>query len=207
MVMTRGAAKQTAAYVPEVHCANKPLDPDLKPEKDKGLQKQVFTQLPNVKPNGPVPIATGAAPPTPYLPRAMPQINLPIKVRQFTSLTPPRIPVQIPHKIAMTPVQIKPNNLPLDTPATVPRTRPRQPIFVTSTKRESAPFTPKKQLFTPQQLITQTPVQTPDLSRIKKEPIDIPRSDLGLDLQDQKPSIPVPQTPFIHPTFQSPQQP
>ena len=37
MIMTRGAAKQTGAKVPEVHGANKPLDPDLKPEKDKGL--------------------------------------------------------------------------------------------------------------------------------------------------------------------------
>ena len=42
--MTRGAAKQTVAKVLEVHGANKPLDPDLKPEKDKGLQKQVLTQ-------------------------------------------------------------------------------------------------------------------------------------------------------------------
>ena len=27
------------------------------------------------------------------------------------------------------------------------------------------------------------------------------------DLLDQKPSIPPPQTPYIHPTYQSPQQP
>ena len=46
--MTRGAAKQTGAMVSEVHGANKPLDPDLKPEKNKDLQKQVFTQPANV---------------------------------------------------------------------------------------------------------------------------------------------------------------
>ena len=204
--MTRGAAKQTGAKVPEVHGANKPLDPDLKPEKDKGLQKQVFTQSANVKPNGPLAVATGPAPPTPYLPRAMPQINLPVKVMPATPLTPPRIPVQTPPRIPMTPVQIRPTSLPLSTPATVPRTRPRQPIFMTPIKRENVPYTPRKQLFTPQQQIVQSPVQTHDLSRVKKEPIDIPRSDFEPDPLDQKPSIPPPQTPYIHPTYQSPQQ-
>ena len=42
MIMTRGAAEQTGAKVPEVHGANKPLDPDLKPEKDEGLEKNKF---------------------------------------------------------------------------------------------------------------------------------------------------------------------
>ena len=46
--------------------------------------------------------------------------------------------------------------------------------------------------------MVQSPVQTHDLSRIKKEPIDIPRFDLEPDPQDQKPSIPHPQTPYIH---------
>ena len=87
MVMTRRAAKQTGANIPEVHGATKPLDPDLKPEKDKSLQKQVFTQPANVKPNGPVAIATGPAPPTPYLPRAIPQIRLPVKVAAATPLS------------------------------------------------------------------------------------------------------------------------
>ena len=53
----------------------------------------------------------------------------------------------------------------------------------------------------------QSPVQTHDFSRVKKEPIDIPRFDLEPDPQDQKPSIPHPQTPYIHPTNQSSQQP
>ena len=142
--MTRGAAKQAGAKVPEVHGANKPLDPDLKPEKNKGLQKQVFTQPANVKPSGPVAVATGPAPPTPYLLRAMPQINLLEKVMPATPLTPPRIPLQTPRRIPMTPVQIRPTNILLSTHTTVPRTRPRQPIFITPIKRENVPYTPRK---------------------------------------------------------------
>ena len=160
-----------------------------------------------MKPSGPVAIATGPAPPTPYLPRAMRQINLPVKVRPVTPLTPSRIPVQTPLRIRMTPVQMRPTNLPLSTPATVPKARPRQPILITPIKRENVPFAPRKQLFTPQQQTVQSPVQTHDLRMVKKEPIDIPRFDLEPDPQDQKPRIPPPQTPYIHPTYQSPQQP
>ena len=123
-----------------------------------------------------------------------------------TLLTPPRIPVQTPSRIPVTLVQIRPTNLPLNTPATVPRTRPKQQIFMTPIKRENVPYTPRKQLFTPQQKTIQSPVQTHDLSRVKKEPIDIPRFDLEPDPLDQKPSIPPPQTPYIHPTYLSPQQ-
>ena len=144
MIMTRGAAKQTGARVPEVHGANKPLDPDLKPEKDKGLQKQVLTQPANVKPNGPVAVATGPAPPTPYLPRAIPQIKLPVKVVPATPLTLPRIPVQTPPRIPITPVQIRSTYLPLSTPTTVPSTRPRQPIFMTPIKRGKCYHTPQE---------------------------------------------------------------
>ena len=39
-------------------------------------------------------LQTGPAPPTPYLPRAIPQIKLPVKVLPATPLTPPRIPVK-----------------------------------------------------------------------------------------------------------------
>ena len=84
--MTRGTAKEAGANIPEVHGVNKPLDLDLKPEKDKGLQKQVFTQPANVKPIEPVAVATEPAPPTPYLPRAMPQIKLPVKSNACNSI-------------------------------------------------------------------------------------------------------------------------
>ena len=78
---------------------------------------------------------------------------------------------------------------------------------MTPIKRENVPYTPRKQLFTPQQKAVLTPVQTHDLSRVKKEPIDIPWFDLNPDPQHQKPSIPPPQTPYIHPSYQLPQQP
>ena len=117
-----------------------------------------------------------------------------------TPLTPPRIPVHTPPRIPMTPVQIRPTNLPLSTPATVPRTRPRQPIFMTPIKRENVPMTPRKQLFTPQQQIVHSPVQSHDLSRVKKETIDIPRFDLEPDPLDQKPSIPPP-TNSLHSSY------
>ena len=211
MVMTRRAAKETGANIPEVHGAVKPLDSNVKPEKDKSLQKQVFTQPANVKPVRPVAIATGPAPPTTYLPRAIPQIRLPVKMVPATPLSPPRIPVQTPPRIPQTPVQIRPANVPLNTPATVPRTRPRQPILMTPIKRENVPVLSRKQLFTPQQYTNQSPAQTPaqipDLSRVKKEPIDIPRFDLEPEPLDQKPSLPTQPTSFMHPTFQSPQKP
>ena len=206
MIMTRRAAKQTGANLPEVHGANKPLDPDLKPEKDKSLQKQVFLQPTNVKPNGPVAIATGPAPPTPYLPRAIPQIRLPVKVAPPTPHTLVRISMLTP-RIPQTPVQMRPIRPSLATPATVPKAMSRPLIQMTPLRGVSAPATPRKQLFLPQQSPIQTSAQIPDLSGVKREPIDIPRFDLEPDLEGQKPSLPVPQTPFIHPTFQSPQKP
>ena len=165
-----------------------------------------FSQPANVKPNGPVAIATGPAPPTPYLPRAIPQIRLPVKVVPATPLSPPRIPTLTP-RIPQTPVQIRPSRLPITTPATVPKAMSRPLIQMTPLRGVSAPATPRKQLFPHQQSPVQTPVQIPDLSRVKREPIDIPRFDLEPDLEDQKPSFPTPQTPFLHPTFQSPQKP
>ena len=43
MVMTRGQAKASGTVAPPVHGANKPLDPDKKPEKDTTLQKQIIS--------------------------------------------------------------------------------------------------------------------------------------------------------------------
>ena len=144
--MTRSAAQKTGAKLPEVHGVNKPLDPDLRPEKDKGLQKHVLAQPAKIVPNGPVTTATGPAPPTPYLPRAIPQIKLPVKVAPPTPDSPPRIlrptpqigttlPRKILHdspqppmlskvkreNIPQTPQQIRLRNLPTVTPVTVPK--------------------------------------------------------------------------------------
>ena len=96
--------------------------------------------------------------------------------------------------------------MPINTPVTVPKFRPRPQLPMTPVRGVSAPATPRKQLFPHQQSPIQTPVQITDLSRVKKEPIDIPRFNLEPDLIDQKPSFPT-QTSFIHPTFQSSQKP
>ena len=98
----------------------KPLDPDLKPEKDKGLQKHVLAQPAKIVPTGPVATATGPAPPTPYLPRAIPQIKLPVKVVSPTPASPPGILRPTP-QIPQTPQQIRSRNLPTVTPVTVPK--------------------------------------------------------------------------------------
>ena len=45
MIMTRGAAKQTGAKVPEVHGANKPLDPDLKLKRIKACKNKFSLSL------------------------------------------------------------------------------------------------------------------------------------------------------------------
>ena len=187
MVMTRRAAKETGANVPEVHGINKPIDPDLRPEKDKGLQKQVMAQPANVKPIGPVAIATGPIPATPILPRAIPQIKLPVKVVAKTPITQSSIPVLTP-KILQTPVQTRTTHIPMSTPVKTATIRSRQPVLMTPIKTEGTPVMSRKQLFTPkipQQTYVQTPTITPDLSRVKKEPLNIPRFDLDPDPMDQ----------------------
>ena len=167
-IMTRSAAQQTGANIPKVHGADKPLDPDLKPEKDKVLQKQVLAQPAKIIPVGPVATATGPAPPTPYLPRAVPQIKLPVKVAPPTPLSPPRIPVITP-RIPYTPNQIRPSNLPIKTPATVPKMSTPQTHFATPNKARATPMLPRKIQYSRQQ-------QTPVLSRVKREIItDIPK--------------------------------
>ena len=95
-IVTRRAAQEEGVNMPKVHGVDKHLDLDLKPEKDKVLQKQVTTQPAKIVPVGPVATATGPAPPTPYVPKAIPQITLPVKVVPPTPLLPPRIPVQTP---------------------------------------------------------------------------------------------------------------
>ena len=118
--MTRSAAQETGAKLPEVHGVNKPLDPDLRPEKDKGLQKHVLAQPAKIVPTGPVATATGPVPPTPYLPKTIPQIRLPVKVVPPTPASPTRIPRPTP-KIPQTPKQIRTGNLPTFTPVAVPK--------------------------------------------------------------------------------------
>ena len=61
-IMTRGQAQATGTSVPEVHGHSKPLDPNLKPEKDNVLQKQVLTPTVNSGISTNVPSTSGLQP-------------------------------------------------------------------------------------------------------------------------------------------------
>ena len=75
-VMTRGQAQATGTSVPEVHGHSKPLDPNLKPERDNTLKKHVFT--PSVNPAISKGILSTSGSQT-SVPRAIPPVQLPIK--------------------------------------------------------------------------------------------------------------------------------
>ena len=201
-IMTRKAAQEAGAKLPEVHGADKPLDPNLVPEKDKTLQKQILAEPAKIKPSGPVAKVSGAAPLTPYLPRAIPQIKLPVKVAPPTPASPPRIPRPTP-KIPQTPQQIRPRNLPTVTPVTVPKISTPQTYLPT-------PNVGNRNTTLPRKILLDSP-QTPMLSKVKRENIaDIPKFELDsdpLDPVDQKPAqhIPMP-AQNIHPSFQAPQK-
>ena len=92
-VMTTGQAQSTGTSVPEVHRHSKPLDPNLKPEKDNTLKKHVFT--PSVNPAISMDISSTSGT-QPSVPRAIPSVQLPIKY------TPP-ISQQIPQTPRKTP--------------------------------------------------------------------------------------------------------
>ena len=68
-VMTRGQAQAQGTSVPEVHGHSKPLDPNLKPEKDNTLKKHVFT--PSVNPVISKDVSSTSGPQT-NVPRAIP---------------------------------------------------------------------------------------------------------------------------------------
>ena len=179
--------------------SNKPLDPDLRPEKDKGLQKHILAQPAKIVPTGPVATATGPAPATPYLPRAIPQIKLPVKVAPPTPTSPTGIHRPTP-QIPQTPQQIRSRNLPTVTPVTVPKI---------STPQTYA-STPKMGIRTttfPRKILHDSP-QTSMLSGVKRENItDIPKFELDsdpLDPVDQKPAQHIPRpAQNIHPSFQA----
>ena len=91
--MTRGQAQATGTSVPEVHGHSKPLDPNLKPEKDNTLKKHVLT--PSVNPVISKGISSTSGPQT-SVPRAIPPVQLPIKynppISQQIPLTPRTTP-------------------------------------------------------------------------------------------------------------------
>ena len=92
-VMTRGQAQATGTSVPEVHGHSKPLDPNLKPEKDNTLKKHVFT--PSVNPVISKGISSTSGPQT-SVPRAIPPVKLPIKYNPPISQQIPQTPKTTP---------------------------------------------------------------------------------------------------------------
>ena len=92
-VMTRGQTQSTGTSVLEVHGHSKPLDPNLKPEKDNTLKKHVFT--PSVSPAISKDIPSTSGPQT-SVPRAIPPVQSPIKytppISQQVQETPRKIP-------------------------------------------------------------------------------------------------------------------
>ena len=92
-VMTRGQVQATGTSVPEVHGHSKPLDPNLKPEKDNTLKKHVFT--PSVNPAISKGISSTSSPQT-SVPRATPPVQLPIKYNPPISQQIPQTPRTTP---------------------------------------------------------------------------------------------------------------
>ena len=92
-VMTRGQAQATGTSVPEVHGHSKPLDPNLKPEKDITLKKHVFT--PSVNPAISKGISSTSGPHT-SVPRVIPPVQLPIKYNPPISQQIPQTPRKTP---------------------------------------------------------------------------------------------------------------
>ena len=136
MVITRGQAKAAGAVAPQVHGANKPLDPDKKPEKDISLQKQIIP--------GNISAGSSVMPTAiPNKPMAPPPVQLPVKVTPPTPVTPQKIATQ---NVFKTP-QISQTQR---TPQTIPGTStsiPRSPGMFQP--RNAVPQLPNKVMMTP----------------------------------------------------------
>ena len=191
-VMTRGQAQATGTSVPEVHGHSKPLDPNLKPEKDNTLQKQVFTPTVNSGISTNIPSTTGYQP---SVPKAIPPVQLPIKYIPPSSQVMPQTPRKTPQ---------------ISTAKVTPRSSG------SFTPVGGVP-TPTKGLITP--TIGSTPTHipqtsqhsTPQSSRVKSftggMDLDVPKFDLDSEPQGFT-QIPLLGTEpdFRHPNFKAPQQ-
>ena len=191
-VITRGQAQATGTSVPEVHGHSKPLDPNLKPEKDNTLKKHVFT--PSVNPVISKGISSTSRLQT-SMPRAIPPVQLPIKYN-------PPISQQIPQ-----------------TPRTTPQISQARVVAGSSgsfTTAGGGP-TPSKRVITPIAGSTPTHIlqvhthSTPQSSRTKSVTrgmdLDVPKFDLD---DGSKGFTPIPLSgqdiDFTHPSFKAPQQ-
>ena len=191
-VMTRGQAQATGTSVPEVHGHSKPLDPNLKPEKDNTLKKHVFT--PSVNPVISKGISSTSGPQT-SVPRAIPPVQLPIKY------SPP-----ISQQITQTP----------KTTPQISQARVAAGSSGSFTPVGGGP-TPLKGVITPTAGSTPTHIpqvhthSTPQSSRAKSftrgMDLDVPKFDLDDGSQGFTP-IPLSgqDIDFRHPSFKAPQQ-
>ena len=191
-VMTRGQAQATGASVPEVHGHSKPLDPNLKPEKDNVLQKQVFTPTVNSGTSTNIPSTSGIQH---SVPRVMPPVQLPIKYIPPTSQQIPQTPRKTPQ---ISTAKVTPRSAGSLTPVGgVP----------TPIKGLSTPTIGSKPTHIPQTKTHSTPQSSRVRSFTRGMDLDVPKFDLDNDSQGFT-QIPLMGTDldFRHPSFKAPQQ-
>ena len=184
-VMTRGQVQATGTSVPEVHGHSKPLDPNLKPEKDNTLKKHVF--IPSVNPAISKGISSTSGPQT-SVPGAIPPVQLPIKYTPPISQQIPQTPRKTPQisqarvvagsSGSFTPAGSGPTPITGSTPTHIPQ------IHTHSTPQSS-----RTKFFT------------------RGMDLDVPKFDLDDGSQGFTP-IPLSSqdTDFRHPIFKAPQQ-
>ena len=191
-VMTRGQTQATGASVPEVHGHSKPLDPNLKPEKDNVLQKQVFTPTVNPGVSTNVPSTSGVQT---SVPRVMPPVQLPIKYIPPTSQQIPQTPRKTPQ---ISTAKVTPRSIGSLTPVGgVP----------TPIKGLVTPTIGSKPTHIPQTNIHSTPQSSRVRSFTRGMDLDVPKFDLDNESEGFT-QIPLMGTEpdFRHPSFKAPQQ-
>ena len=191
-VMTRGQAQATGTSVPEVHGHSKPLDPNLKPEKDNVLQKQVLTPTVNSGISTNVPSTSGLQP---NVPRAIPPVQLPIKYIPPTSQQMPQTPRKTPQ---------------ISTAKVTPRsTGSLTPVggVPTPIKGLITPTIGSKPTHIPQTNTHSTPQSSRVRSFTRGMDLDVPKFDLDNESEGFT-QIPLMGTEpdFRHPSFKAPQQ-
>ena len=178
--------------MPEVHGHSKPLDPNLKPEKDNVLQKQVLTPTVNSGISTNVPSTSGIQP---SVPRAIPPVQLPIKYI-------PPISQQIPQTPRKTPQ--------ISTAKVTPRfTGSLTPVggVPTPIKGLITPTIGSKPTHIPQTNIHSTPQSSRVRSFTRGMDFDVPKFDIDNESEGFT-QIPLMGTEpdFRHPSFKAPQQ-
>ena len=199
MVVTRGQAKAAGAVAPQVHGANKPLDPDKKPERDTKLQKPII----------PANISTGSSVrPTaiPNKPMAPPPVQLPVKVTPPTPVTPQKVTTQ---NVFKTP-QISQKH---STPQTIPGTsgsisrssgmfRPRNVTPQLPNKVMRTPIPGSTTINIPQSIHSTPILSTKGYSSVRKQlNFDMPNLDTDTGEGGTHVPTPVQDTVYSQPKF------